>query len=601
MKKHILIFIILLLSYTTSFALSTQLTLDNNTSSYTEFQMAYFTEKPGKSMGIDKISKLPFSKTTSNNFTFGYKKNNYWFHFSVVNNSDKVKNMVLEVTEIIHKTVDLYVVSDDSIIHKKNGLSVLVGEREIKESTPSFSLHFNPKEKKDIYIHLNSIYGVFGAIELKTDRQYKEDIQTKKYIYLVYFTAVGIIALYNLILFFYLREKIYLLYIGHTMIFLLWAANYKGVLLPYINIDIYNLLQTTIPVFFTLLIFFSQSILETKKYFPFLHKILNAFILICVVSLVWMLISMHDGFHFMNIIAAPLLPFLLFVAVISLYNHHHSAKLYLFALSIYLTGMSLLSLLALGVLPYSILLSNAAIIGSFFEAIFFSLLLAYRINMVRQEYFQTQKELIKQQKTESSRLFHSVAEKTKALNYANKKLEAELIKKKTLEKHLQHLANTDSMTGLLNRRSFFDSCDKAMIKASNSDKHLACIIIDIDYFKRINDTYGHDMGDTVIIKIAELILENTRTVDSVGRIGGEEFAILMPNIDKDSAFQIADRVRTNISKHKIILNTKPVHITVSIGISCLNHKDKNIHSLLKRADTALYKAKENGRNQVVIH
>ncbi len=575
-----------------------QLTLTDDKASYTHFKMAYMAEAPGDSVGINNISTIPFNEETSNAFSFGYKKNHFWFHFTVFNDSSESKDMVLELTEIIHKTVDMYVKEDQAFIRHKNGLDVQVNDREIKESTPSFPLRFLPYEKKDIYIHLNSIYGVFGAFELKTQEKYNEDLQLKKYIYLFYFSAVSVIALYNLLLFLYLRENIYLLYIGHTLVFLLWAMNYRGLLLPYTNEKTYDILQLTIPVFFALLIFFSQAILETKKHFPTLHKILMGFVGICSISFIWMSISMKTGFEFVNIVAAPLLPFLMFVAIKSLYSHHNIAKIYLIALSIYLTGMTLLSLMALGALPYNIYLSNAATIGSFFEILFFSLLLAYRINIVRIQSLQTQKELVELQKTESSRLFHTVAEKTKALNQAKNKLEDELRKKEELEKHLTELASTDALTGLLNRRAFFDICDITMIDASSHDKKLTCLTVDIDHFKSINDTYGHDAGDRVIERIGDKMLENTRSVDHVGRIGGEEFAILMPDIEKDIAFQIADRLRENIAKEKFFLAGKLVQVTVSIGLSHLNNEDNNIHTLLKRSDMALYEAKEGGRNQV---
>ena len=592
-----LFFCILILFTPTTLNASASITLENNISSYTDFKVDYLVEKSGKSLGINKISNIHFNKVISNAFSFGYKKNNFWFHLSVFNNTDETKNMVLEITEIIHKQLDLYEVSD-TIIHKKNGLIVPIDEREIKESTPSFPLHFSPYENKELYIHLSSIYAVFGAIHIKTEEQYAYDTQVKKYLYLSFFSAMIMIVVYNLILFFYLRENIYLLYIGHVSIFIIWAANYKGLLLLHTTLKTYNLIQITIPIFFALLILFSQAILETKKYFSFFHKILTGYISLCVVTLVWMLIDMHYGFYFMNIIAAPILPFLFFIAFWALYNNHNIAKLYLIALTTYLVGMGLLSFLALGILPYSIMLSNSAMIGAFFEVLFFSLLLAYRINIVRQESLKSQKELIVQQKTESSRLFHTVAQKTMALNNAKEQLEKELAQKASLEKHLKYLASTDPMTELLNRRAFFDISDKEMLTANSRNQELSCLIVDIDHFKVINDTYGHDIGDRVISTIAKLMIENTRTVDYIGRIGGEEFAILMPNTDMESAYQISDRLRENISKHKMILDNKAIQITISIGLSYLTDKDKNIHTLLKRADTALYEAKENGRNQV---
>ena len=596
-NKCILLFFSILILAPNNLSANPKVTLTDNVSSYTEFQVEYLMEKKGQTLSIEEVLKLPFTQNTSNALSLGYNKNISWFHFTIHNHSDHAKDMVLEFTETLHKTVDLYVVSD-TITHKKNGLHVPMTARQIKESTPSFPLHFKAGEQKEVYLNIATTYALFGAIHVKTKKQYEKDIQLKKYIYLAYFSSIIMLMLYNFMIFLYLRDKIYFYYISYVFLFIIWTANFKGLLLPYIDMRTYDLLQVAIPIFFVLLILFSQSILETKKYFLHLHKILNGFIFICGTALVWMLISMHEGFQFMNIIIALLLPFLWAVAFWALYKKHTIAKIYLPALSIYILGIIILSLMALGILPYSVLVSNAAIIASIFEIILFSLLLAFRINVVRQESLITREELLEQQKTESTRLFHAVAEKTMALKLAKKELEAELDKKISLEKHLKHLASTDPLTELYNRRAFFDICDVELKNARNDNTELTCLIIDIDHFKNVNDTHGHDVGDKVISYIAKLMIDNTRTIDYIGRIGGEEFAVLMPDTDMDSAFQIADRLRANIAKHEINLKTQVLSITVSIGLSYLTHEDKNIHTLLKRADTALYEAKENGRNQV---
>jgi len=598
MPVKLLIFtIILFLLPTTLWPTIPKVNLKNNISSYNDFQVEYLMEKPGESLGIEEISKMPFTKKISNSFTFGYKENNFWFRFSVYNDSKESKNMVLEFTEIFHKTVDLYILSDP-IIHKKNGLRIPVAEREIQESNPAFSLHFAPYEMKELYVNIASIYAVFGALKLKTPEQFHKDTHFKNDTYIFYFGAIIAIALYNLFIFFYSREKIYFYYVSYVLAFVIWAANYKGLLLPYITIETYDILQVTIPIFFTILILFSQTVLETKKYFSLLHKILNGFIIILVISFVWMLISMHSGFYFMNLVSSPLLPFLLFMSFWALYKGHKIAKIYLIGLSIYIVSMILISQLALGTLPYSILLSNAPLIGSFFEIMLFSLLLAYRINMFREETLDIQEKLIAQQSTESSRLFHAVAEKTVALNNANKQLAKELEEKKELEKHLKHQASTDPLTGLMNRRSFFDTCTKEMEHAIRYDTELSYLTIDIDKFKAINDTYGHPFGDEVIRSLAQQMVKNSRTTDYIGRIGGEEFAILMPATGMDSAFHIADRLRENIAKHKIIFENKVVQVTVSIGLSYYRKKDNDIQTIIKRSDKALYEAKDSGRDKV---
>ncbi len=598
MPVKLLIFtIILFLLPTTLWSTLPKVNLQNNISSYNDFNVEYLEEKPGESLGIEKISKMPFTEIISNAFTFGYKKNNFWFRFSVHNDSNAPKEMVLGFTEIFHKKVDLYILSD-SIVHKKNGLRIPVDEREIQESNPAFLLHFAPQETKKLYVNIASIYSVFGAFKLKTPEQFQKDIRFKNHSYIFYFGAILAIALYNLFIFFYSRESIYLYYVTYVWVFVIWAANYKGLLLSNTTMEIYDILQVTIPIFFSMLILFTQSLLETKKYFSLFHKILNGFILILFISFIWMLISMHIGFYFMNLVSAPLLPFLLFVSIWALYKGHKIARIYLFGLSIYIVSMMLISQLALATLPYSIMLSNAPIIGSFFEIILFSLLLAYRINLFREETLDAQGKLIAQQRTESSRLFHAVAEKTVALNIANKQLAKELEEKKELEKHLTHQASTDPLTGLMNRRSFFSVCSKEMKRAIRSNTELSFLTVDIDKFKDVNDTYGHPFGDEVIRSIAGQMIENTREMDYVGRIGGEEFAILMPAADMDSAFHMADRLRANIAKHKIIFENEITQVSVSIGLSCLRKEDSEMETIVERSDKALYEAKDSGRNKV---
>ena len=593
---YLFIFIWFLLPSTLS-ALSL-IKLENNISSYTDFKVDLLIEKPNEALGIEKISKLPFTQQTSNSFSFGYKENNYWFHFSVYNDSEQERNMVLALTEIIHHTVDLYVKSNEQFIHTKNGLSVLVKERDIKESNPAFNLHFKAYETKEIYVNIATIYGLFGSLKLKTDTQFYEDLQFKKYLYLIYLSIIIIIGLYNLLIFFYLKEKLYFYYIGYVFAFVLWAANYKGVLLPYINIHIYDFLQITIPIFFTSLLLFSQAILETKKFFPFIHKVLNGFIVILSISFTWMIINMHSGFYFMNIAASLLLPFLLFVASLALYKGHKVAKLYMIGLSIYIISMFLISQMALGVLPYNIMLSHAPIIGSFFEIILFSFLLVYRINLLRQEKLETQEKLYENEHNEAVRLSQMVESQTSSLLAAKKALEKELAERKVLEENLQHQASTDSLTGIMNRRSFFEKSSEILRQAIRYERELSFFILDLDKFQDVNKKYGHLGGDEILIQVVNRVKESIRDTDIFGRIGGEEFALLMPETNLKSAQLLAERVRKDIADMSIEVEGQVAHVTVSIGVDTLKEEDTTIQSILRRSDLALFKAKENGRNQV---
>jgi len=606
-KYHLLtqfikyISILLLILLPTIVTAGTILSINDKEASYTDFKVKYFIEADGQFLDIDDIQKVTFKETISNKISLGYSNNEIWFHVNIHNNTSSDRNMVLEFTEVFHDVVDLYVVSEQTT-YKKNGLVVPVHKREIQEANPSFLLTFKAEESKDIYLKISSKYGIMGTIQLKNEEIFYKDIQIKKYLYLAYIVSLITIILYTLIYFLYFKEKVYFYYIMYILLFSMWVAIVKGITLTFISIELFHTFQLIIPILFIVLILFSQAILETEKKHVKLHKIFNITIYMSIITIIGMILSPINGFYFMNIISVPLLLTTLALSIWFLNKKRILIKIYLLGFSIYSIGMVILAIVTLGYLPYSHFISHLIIFISIVTVILFSLLLTYRINLLRRESLESREELLEQQKSESTRLFHSVSEKTKELNLAKKEIEEELRKKIELEKHLQHLASTDPMTELYNRRAFFDISDLEVGSAKSSQGNLACLVIDIDHFKKVNDTYGHDIGDKVITVVSKLMILNTRTKDHIGRIGGEEFAVIMPKTDAEAAYQIADRLRENISQHGISFNHNDsevtIKVTVSIGLSYLSDENENIHTLLKRADTALYEAKNNGRNQV---
>lgn len=151
--------------------------------------------------------------------------------------------------------------------------------------------------------------------------------------------------------------------------------------------------------------------------------------------------------------------------------------------------------------------------------------------------------------------------------------------------------NIDALTKLGNRRRF----DSALIKLQESDHRFSILCIDIDYFKRINDTYGHDVGDSVLKSLSEALINICRSDDIPCRVGGEEFIIILPGIDKIVATQIAERLRSNVERS--IFPTVG-NITISIGVASYPKDSVDIKKVLKHGDEMLYKAKNNGRNRV---
>ena len=165
-------------------------------------------------------------------------------------------------------------------------------------------------------------------------------------------------------------------------------------------------------------------------------------------------------------------------------------------------------------------------------------------------------------------------------------------------RRLANAALTDLLTGLPNRRSAMDQLEQAWSAASRSGLSLAVMVVDIDHFKHINDTYGHAAGDRVLREAAAILRASARREDSVCRIGGEEFLVICPNTDLDSAMYSAERLRANLSAKRITIGQTEKTLTVSIGVATREPGTVDMDALVSLADQALYAAKEAGRNQV---
>lgn len=179
-----------------------------------------------------------------------------------------------------------------------------------------------------------------------------------------------------------------------------------------------------------------------------------------------------------------------------------------------------------------------------------------------------------------------------------------LLVKERAEQAMQQLAMTDGLTGLLNRRAFMERAGQAMANARRHRQSFALLMLDIDHFKRINDTHGHAAGDAALVQVCDLVRERLRNQDAFGRYGGEEFCILLPETDEEGAFVLAEALRQSIAETPLRLADTQQSITVSIGISVCHAKcadcTDEVDRILNEADRALYLSKKQGRNRTVL-
>lgn len=225
-------------------------------------------------------------------------------------------------------------------------------------------------------------------------------------------------------------------------------------------------------------------------------------------------------------------------------------------------------LLVVGVILTFISLVISLIIASFIE----KRLARYRFDLFKKN---------KQLKKLNTTLEKKVQERTEELEKAKKSFE--------------HMAMTDSLTGIHNRYSIMKMIDKEIHRVQRGLKHFSLIMYDHDYFKSINDTYGHDIGDKVLCGVVDVVQKDLRAFDAIGRYGGEEFLILLPQTEIEDAIKIAQRIHRHIKEHSI---EDIGYVTVSMGVTEFKEND-TINTLLKRADDFLYQAKDEGRDKIV--
>lgn len=170
-----------------------------------------------------------------------------------------------------------------------------------------------------------------------------------------------------------------------------------------------------------------------------------------------------------------------------------------------------------------------------------------------------------------------------------------LLSKEKADQELLHIASFDDLTGIWNRRTFMNAAEQAITNCYNKAKPVSMILMDIDHYKMINDTYGHDVGDAVLQEYSKHVQSVLRVGDLIGRYGGDEFAVLLPDTDEKQAQEVAEAIRMTMNHSNMNL---PMKITLSLGITTSNVAEGHfLPSLMKQSDIALYRAKHRGRNQ----
>lgn len=275
------------------------------------------------------------------------------------------------------------------------------------------------------------------------------------------------------------------------------------------------------------------------------------------------------------------------VGLVAWRHNNPAARYFVLAWTLMLVGSLILALSKIHVLPRNLLTDNMLQIGSLLEVLLLSFALAERINSERALRLQAQQDTLTAQQQANEALEQRVTERTLELEQANRKL--------------QELSDTDQLTNLKNRRFLNSFLDKEFARAQRYQHSLALLMIDVDHFKSINDTHGHLVGDDCLRETAARIGQQMRwPSDLAARYGGEEFCVILPETGADGALTVAERIRAAVEAAPMATRSGPIYLTVSIGLHvAVPPAGAETAPFVELADSALYSAKQNGRNRVI--
>lgn len=572
-------------------------TLSEGTNRYDDFTVSYFHDTYSH-LQIEDVLDQDF-QTLPNQFSLGYIEGTTWFKITLTNAS-KNNDFVLYFTEPLWEEFDLYQQQNDSWEISHAGLLVPLDQRQVNDVSPAFIIHIPNDQTRTIYVKGKSVSAQLGAFQIFTQEEFFRPTRFSiTDLYLFYIIFILLVAFFNIYLFLARREKIYAFYISYVIALGIWISIKSGVYLIF-GFNAWNDGLHASGTFIVLLLtLFSSEFLELKQRLPFIHRLFNIFaVSFGLLGIAITLQVPHTPLAF-NIISSVFFTLLLIISIKVWREGHLKMRYYLIALIIYMPTMAMLTLTFNGFIENNGPTRYAFVLGSFIEVLFFNSLMVARYHSLFQDKINIQDELIKEKEKTAEMLADEIKLHIQELEVTNQNLFEQTKELERTQERLSIEATTDPLSQLYNRRYISQVAPKSFDAALRYGSTLSVMMIDLDDFKIINDTYGHAIGDKVIIQCADTLQKLVRSSDILARYGGEEFILIATHTEADEVLSLANRIRETIEK-KVIPTVKDeeLHYTLSIGISHLQEDDESIEQIIQRADKALYVAKANGKNRI---
>lgn len=527
-------------------------------------------------------------------FNKGFSGSVWWLKLELRNPEPQHLERLLEIAYPLLDQVDVYLVQEESLLQTyQTGYSRPFYSRPLVSRVFIFPIDLPPQADLSVFIRVQTASAVQVPLTLWQKQAFSRYEVSNNLLQGLYFGGIFTLLIYNLLVFFVLRDRSYLYYVGFVASAPLFFLGLNGLGYRYLWPEYTSFNRLAIPIFLSSLVIFgalfTRRFLELSRFSKLMDRIIMSFAVIGAAVL-----GMSFFLPYQTTI--PLLALIVIFACFAdiaagLFAWHRqvaSARFYVLAWTVFLLGSIIFAFNKLNILPANAFTENAVQVGSILEAILLSFALADRINFERRLRFEAQEENLQAQMRTNEILELRVAERTRELAELNRKLE--------------ELSYTDQLTQLPNRRFLEDAVAKEWQRCVRKEADFSVLMLDIDHFKRVNDLYGHEIGDYCLQQVGLQLRESLRfATDIVARYGGEEFCVVLPETDSAGATQVAQRILTTLSRTPLHTDNGDFSITVSIGISSVkSHQNIVLRTLFTQADAALYAAKSQGRNRAVF-
>lgn len=560
-------------------------------------QQVFYTEDPDSNYSVDHVrsSGIEWLQQGDKAFNQGYNDSTWWLRLQLSNDSETQIERYLELGYAVLDYVDVWIYSSGELVEAyEMGDKLVFNERPIEHRFFVIPLQLDAGETLDIYYRIKTSTSVQAPLTLWKRDAFENRENQANIAQGLYYGAMLVIAIYNFLIFIVVGERSYLYYVALVLSLPLFIASLSGQAYHYIwpNAVAWN--DHSIPFFLALAFgssaLFTRRFLLVREWSGALNIGLSVIAILAFSTAVFsFLVPYRISIHILVPLGLFACVFEMMVGATSWYKGVNNARFYVIAWLSFLGGGVLLALNKLSILPTNFITEYSVQIGSVLEAVLLSFAMAERINVERRLRFAAQDEALQVTRRLNEELEERVMERTLELEKLNSRLE--------------EMSNTDQLTKLKNRRYLENVMHKEWARCKRYQRDFAILMLDVDFFKKVNDEYGHPAGDACLKQVAERVASCIRwPSDQLARYGGEEFCLILPETGEDGARVVAERIRQKVAAELIETESASFGITVSIGV-CVGVPPVNgsVEGMLKSSDLALYQSKETGRNKVTLY